>query len=164
MNAGFCIVAASVHEKPKDPRFDEFACAWPNIVSVIEHRVCDEIGRERAGVRRGKCISRVALGCRVVPRCIVTLNFQPQTHQLQRKYSECTKNENYRAIRYGLETHGGGWGETKRDKCDKSGALQGGTMRVRASRSWARPAPRSEFFYLVGRAADRPFCGSSKLF
>ena len=29
-------------------------------------------------------------------------------------------------------------------------------MRVRASRSWARPAPRSEFFYLIGRAADRP--------
>ena len=55
-----------------------------------------------------------------------------------------------------LRTHGGGWGKAKRDKCDKSGALQGGTVRVRASRSWARPAPRSEFFYLLGRAANRP--------
>ena len=29
-------------------------------------------------------------------------------------------------------------------------------MRVRASRSWACPSPRSEFFYLIGRAANRP--------
>ena len=57
---------------------------------------------------------------------------------------------------HGLETHGGGWGKAKLDKLDKSGALQGGTVRVRASRSWARPAPRSEFFYLIGRAANRP--------
>ena len=57
---------------------------------------------------------------------------------------------------HGLETHGGGWGKAKLDKLDKSGALQGGTVRVRASRSWARPAPRSELFYLLGRAANRP--------
>ena len=55
-----------------------------------------------------------------------------------------------------LGTHGGGWGKAKLDKLDKSGALQGGTVRVRASRSWARPAPRSEFFYWLGRAANRP--------
>ena len=61
---------------------------------------------------------------------------------------------------HGLETHGGGWGKAKLDKLDKSGALQGGTVRVRASRSWARPAPRSEFFYLIGRAADRPVAAS----
>ena len=29
-------------------------------------------------------------------------------------------------------------------------------MRVRASPSWARPAPGSKFFYWVGRAANRP--------
>jgi hypothetical protein len=57
---------------------------------------------------------------------------------------------------HGLGTHGGGWGKAKLDKLDKSGALQGGTVRVRASRSWARPAPRSEFFYWLGRAANRP--------
>ena len=55
-----------------------------------------------------------------------------------------------------METHGGGGGKAKLDKIDKSGALQGGTVRVRASRSWARPAPRSEFFYLTGRAANSP--------
>ena len=30
-----------------------------------------------------------------------------------------------------------------------------------ASRSWACPAPRSEFFYLVGRAPNRPNCHST---
>jgi len=52
MNAGFCMVAAGVHEKPEDLRFDEFAWAWPNIVSVIEHRACDEIGGDWGGARR----------------------------------------------------------------------------------------------------------------
>ena len=33
----------------------------------------------------GKFIWHVALGCRVVPRCIATLNFQPQTHQNETK-------------------------------------------------------------------------------
>ena len=55
-----------------------------------------------------------------------------------------------------------GWGETNRDKSDKSGAPQGGTVRVRSLRSWARPAPRSEFFYWIGRARDRPCTHSSQ--
>ena len=71
-------------------------------------------------------------------------------------YKEKIEKLKYLAAWHGLGTHGGGWGKAKRDKCDKSGALQGGTVRVQASRSWARPAPRSEFFYLLGRAEDRP--------
>ena len=72
------------------------------------------------------------------------------------KLAECTSISVFTPVWHGLGTHGGGGGKAKRDKCDKSGALQGGTVRVRASRSWARPAPRSEFFYLLGRAANRP--------
>ena len=118
--------------------------------------VSGSVLKQRRRVRRGKFISRVALGCRVVPRCIATLNFQPQTCQLQRKDSECTSISVFTPVWHGLGTHGGGWGKTQHDKNDKCGALQGGTVRVRASRSWARPAPRSEFFYWLGRAANRP--------
>ena len=52
MNAGFCMVAAGVHEKLKDLRFSEFTWVWLNIVSVIEHHVCDEIGGEWGGAHR----------------------------------------------------------------------------------------------------------------
>ena len=81
---------------------------------------------------------------------------QPQTRKNETKLSWALFSPAVAPARHGLETHGGGWGKAKLDKLDKSGALQGGTVRVRASRSWARPAPRSEFFYLVGRAANRP--------
>ena len=81
---------------------------------------------------------------------------QPQTRKNETKLSWALFSPAVAPARHGLETHGGGWGEKQQDHQDKSGALQGGTVRVRASRSWARPAPRSEFFYLIGRAANRP--------
>ena len=81
---------------------------------------------------------------------------QPQTRKNETKLSWALFPPAIAPATHGLETHGGGWGKAKRDKCGISGALQGGTVRVQASRSWARPAPRSEFFYLIGRAADRP--------
>ena len=84
---------------------------------------------------------------------IFFLNSQPQTHHSRKKGR---KNENIRPACHGLGTHGGGWGKKQQDQRDKSGALQGETVRVRASRSWARPAPRSELFYLIGRAPNRP--------
>ena len=84
---------------------------------------------------------------------------QPQTRKNETKLSWALFSPAVAPARHGLETHGGGWGKAKHDKCDKSGALQGGTVRVRASRSWAHPAPCSEFFYLIGRAANRPRAG-----
>ena len=82
---------------------------------------------------------------------------QPQTRKNEMKLSWALFPPAVAPATHGLETHGGpGWGKAKRDKCDKSGALQGGTVRVRAPRSRAHPTPRSEFFYLVGRAANRP--------
>ena len=50
-------------------------------------------------------------------------------------YKEKIEKLKCQAAWHGLETHGGGWGKAKHDKNDKCGALQGGTVRVRASHS-----------------------------
>ena len=51
---------------------------------------------------------------------------QPQTRKNETKLSWALFSPAVAPARHGLETHGGGWGKAKRDKCDKSGALQGG--------------------------------------
>ena len=61
---------------------------------------------------------------------------------------------------HGLGTHGGGWGKAKCDKCDKSGALQGGD---RASSGIAFLGPsRAPFriLLLAGEGSKQTHCRS----
>ena len=126
-------------------------------MSVIEHRACDRIRRERRGVRRGKFIPRAAQDrYNKISNCLFK-NPPATKPKIGNKLAECTSISVFTPVWHGLGTHGGGWGKKQQDKRDKSGALHKGTVRVRASHSWARPAPRSEFFYWVGRAANRPY-------
>ena len=84
----------------------------------------------------------------------------PPSHKApdRKQTRRMNKNRNDRACLHGLGIHGGGGrGKTNRtNRADARPYIRPGAMCVWASQSWARPAPRSKFFYLTGRAANRP--------
>ena len=96
-------------------------------MSLIEHHVCEWIGKEREGARRSKFIPPVGL-IATSPVAIRGFKNPPATKRKKGiKLAECTSISVFTPFGHGwVGTHGGGWGKAKRDKCDKSGALQGG--------------------------------------